>query len=546
LGECETKHGAVISVVNIYDDEVGNPGLPEKFKEAQQQRAAMAAASGPAPRFRRKHLVIAAGGLLIAAMGIGFWIYSRQATVTPLPPAKSIAVLPFENLSEEKGNAYLADGIQEEILTRLSKIADLKVIARTSTERYKSAPANLREIAEQLGVANVLEGSVQKAADQVRVNVQLINAATQAHLWADTYDRKLTDIFAVESDIAKTIADTLQAKLTSSEKTAIAKRPTANSEAYELYLKGRFFWNKRTGADLRTAIEYFNQALGKDPSYGLAYAGLADSYGLLSIYGAASPADSFPQARAAAKKALELDDTLAEAHSSLANSLAHYDFDLEQSLKEFERAIQLNPNYATARHWYSNNPLVELGQFDRAIAEGKRAVELDPLSLIISADLGEDYFFARRYDEAIAQLRKTIEMDPRFHYAHWNLGEVWQLKAQLNEAISEYRKAVELNDDPFVLALLGQAYARAGQREEAQRILSRLSEEARSRYVHAYSFALMYLALGDKERAIDEMERAYRERGRDVVLVNVDPMLDDLRGHPRFEALVQKVFAPKK
>ena len=546
LGECETKHGRVVSVVNLYDDEVGNPGLPEKFKEAQQQRAAMAAASGPAPRFQRKHLVIAAGGLLIAAMGIGFWIYSRQATVTPLPPAKSIAVLPFENLSEEKGNAYLADGIQEEILTRLSNIADLKVIARTSTERYKSAPANLREIAEQLGVANVLEGSVQKAADQVRVNVQLINAATQAHLWADTYDRKLTDIFAVESDIAKTIADTLQAKLTSSEKTAIAKRPTANSEAYELYLKGRFFWNKRTGADLRTAIEYFNQALGKDPSYGLAYAGLADSYGLLSIYGAASPADSFPQARAAAKKALELDDTLAEAHSSLAFSLAHYDFDLEQSLKEFERAIQLNPNYATARHWYSNNPLVELGQFDRAIAEGKRAVELDPLSLIISADLGEDYFFARRYDEAIAQLRKTIEMDPRFHYAHWNLGEVWQLKSQLNEAISEYRKAVELNDDPFVFALLGQAYARAGQREEAQRILSRLSEEARSRYVHAYSFALMYLALGDKERAIDEMERAYRERGRDVVLVNVDPMLDDLRGHPRFEALVQKVFAPKK
>jgi TolB-like protein/Tfp pilus assembly protein PilF/class 3 adenylate cyclase len=546
LGECETKHGAVISVVNLYDDNVGNPQLPEKLKQAQRERAAKAAASGPAPRFRRKHLVIAAGGLLIAAMGIGFWIYSRQATVTPLPPAKSIAVLPFENLSEEKGNAYLADGIQEEILTRLSKIADLKVIARTSTERYKSAPANLREIAEQLGVANVLEGSVQKAADQVRVNVQLINAATQAHLWADTYDRKLTDIFAVESDIAKTIADTLQAKLTSSEKTAIAKRPTANSEAYELYLKGRFFWNKRTGADLRTAIEYFNQALGKDPSYGLAYAGLADSYGLLSIYGAASPADSFPQARAAAKKALELDDTLAEAHSSLANSLAHYDFDLEQSLKEFERAIQLNPNYATARHWYSNNPLVELGQFDRAIAEGKRAVELDPLSLIISADLGEDYFFARRYDEAIAQLRKTIEMDPRFHYAHWNLGEVWQLKAQLNEAISEYRKAVELNDDPFVLALLGQAYARAGQREEAQRILSRLSEEARSRYVHAYSFALMYLALGDKERAIDEMERAYRERGRDVVLVNVDPMLDDLRGHPRFEALVQKVFAPKK
>jgi len=219
---------------------------------------------------------------------------------------------------------------------------------------------------------------------------------------------------------------------------------------------------------------------------------------------------------------------------------------LEQSLKEFERAIQLNPNYATARHWYSNNPLVELGQFDRAIAEGKRAVELDPLSLIISADLGEDYFFARRYDEAIAQLRKTIEMDPRFDYAHWHLGMALQLKGQLSEAIAEYRKAGELNDIPFVLALLGQAYARAGQREEAQKILARLNEQANSRFVRAYSFALMYLALGDKERAIDEMERAYRERGRDVVLVNVDPMLDDLRGHPRFEALVQKVFAPKK
>jgi tetratricopeptide (TPR) repeat protein len=337
----------------------------------------------------------------------------------------------------------------------------------------------------------------------------------------------------------------LQAKLTGLEKTAIAKRPTANPEAYQLYLKGRFFWNKRTGADLRTAIDYFNQALSKDPNYALAYAGLADSYDLLSTYGAASPVDSFPQAKAAAKKALELDDTLAEAHTSLALVLSAYDFDFGQSIKEFERAIELNPNYPTAHHWLSNGPLLVLGQFDRTIAEAERAVELDPLSLIISADLGQDYFFARRYDEAIAQLRKTIEMDPRFHYAHWNLGEVWQLKGQLNEAIAAYRKAVELNDDPFVVGLLGQAYARVGQREEAQKILARLNEEAKSRYVHPYSFALIYLALGDKERAIEEMERAYPERGRDVVLVKVDPMLDDLRGNPRFEALVQKVFAPK-
>ena len=480
LGECETKHGAVISVVSLYDDEVGNPQLPDKLKQAQRERAAKVAASRPAPTSRRKHLVMAATALLITAIGIGVWFYSRQANVTILPPEKSVAVLPFENLSEEKGNAYFTKGIQEEILTRLAKIADLKVISRTSTQQFHSKPANLSEIAKQLGVANILEGSVQRSADQVRVNVQLIKAATDAHLWADTFDRKLTDIFAVESDIAKTIAETLQAKLTGSEKTAIAKRPTSNTQAYELYLKGRFFWNKRTGADLRTAIEYFNQALGKDPSYALAYAGLADSYGLLHLYGVASPVDSFPQAKAAAKKALELDDTLAEAHNSLGYALSGYDFDFERSSKEFERAIELNPNYATARQWYSDGLLLPLGQFDRAIAEGKRALELDPLSLIINADLGSDYFFARRYDEAIAPLRKTIEMDPRFYFAHWYLGEVWQLKGQLSEAIAEYRKAVELNDDPFVLGLLGQAYAREGQREEAQKILARLNEEAKS------------------------------------------------------------------
>jgi len=337
LGECEVKHGARISVVNFYDDQLGNATPPRKFETVRKRRARVRLAAG-------------AAALLALAMIVGgIAMFSRYRVRSTLPvPDKSIAVLPFENLSRDPDNAYFAEGMQDEILARLSKIADLKVISRTSTQKYKSTPDNLREIAKQLGVANVLEGSVQKAADQVRVNVQLINALNDAHLWGDIYDRKLTDIFVVESEIATTIADTLQAKLTGSEKTAIAKRPTANTEAYELYLKGRFFWNKRTGADLRTAIEYFNQALGEDPGYALAYAGLADSYSLLSVYGAASPADSFPQAKAAAKKALELDETLAEAHTSLALVLAWYDFDLEQSLKQFERAIQLNPNYATA------------------------------------------------------------------------------------------------------------------------------------------------------------------------------------------------------
>src|SRR5438477_9151925 len=390
---------------------------------------------------------------------------SAARTEAATVPQKSIAVLPFENLSRDPDNAFFAEGVQDEILTRLAKVADLKVIARTSTQRFKSAPDDLQQIAKQLGVINILEGSVQKANDQVRVNVQLINALTDAHLWADTYDRNLTDIFAVESDIAKTIAETLQAKLTGSEKSLITKTPTVNPEAYELYLKGRFFWNKRTGADLLKSIEYFKQAVEKDQKYALAYAGLADAYVLLPPYGAASPSESFPQAEAAAKKALGLDDTLAEAHTSLGQLLLFYDLDFAGSTMEFEGALSLDPNYATAHHWYGGGgPLLALGQFDRALKEGKRAVELDPLSLINNADLGWLYFNARRYNVAEAQGRKTLEMDSHFYLAHYYLGEVLQLKGQLTEAIAEYKKAAELDDDPFVLGLLAQAYPKLGHR----------------------------------------------------------------------------------
>ena len=496
---------------------------------------------------KKKFAGFIVGAVIIAAGLLAFQLL-RPTRSTIATDNKSIAVLPFESLSEDKSNAYFAEGVQDEILTRLAKVADLKVISRTSTQHFKSAPDNLPQIAKQLGVTNILEGSVQKANDQVRVNVQLINALTDAHLWADTYDRKLTDIFAVETEIAKTIAESLQATLTGSEKNSIAKVPTANPEAYELYLKGRFFWNKRTAADLRKSIEYFNQAIAKDPNYALAYAGLADSYVILSVFGAASPQDSIPQARVAAKKALELDDTLAEAHASSGRILGPFDFEFERSISEFERAIQLNPNYAMAHHWLSWGPLTALGQFDRAIAEGKRAVELDPLSLINNADLGGNvYFNSRRYDEAIAQLRKTIEIDPRFYLAHYYLGQAFQLKGELTEAVGEYQKAVELNDDPEALAYLGQAYARAGRRDEAQKILARLTEEAKSRYVSGYSMALMFMGLGDKERAIDALERSYREgAGNDLFTIKVDPMLDDLRGQPRFEALVAKIFHPKQ
>jgi TolB-like protein/Flp pilus assembly protein TadD len=485
-----------------------------------------------------------------AILSIGLFFLGRYSASrgTPLQgesvtvPQKSIAVLPLDNLSRDPDNAYFTEGVQDEILTRLAKVADLKVISRTSTQQFKSAPEDLPRIAKQLGVAHVLEGSVQRANDQIRVNVQLINALTGAHLWAETFDRKLTDIFAVESEIAKTIADTLQAKLSGAEQHAIAARPTVNTEAHQLYLKGRFFWNKRTGNDLKKSIDYFQQAIMADPNYALAYAGLADAYVFLPGYNAGTPQDCYPKAVAAAKKALKLDDTLAEAHTSLALAIWYYDFDFSQANTEFQRAIELNPNYAIAHQQYGNNTLSALGRFDDAIAEGKRAVELDPLSLVINTDLGTDYYFARRYDEAIAQLRKTIEMDPGFYYAHVNLGWALEAKRDLDEAISEYQKARALNDDPFVLGLLGHAYASLGNKTEALKILDQLKQLSRERHVSAYSFVVVYVGLGDKEEALHWLEQGYQDRaGNDIGWIRVDALVDPLRDDPRFEALAEKI-----
>jgi tetratricopeptide (TPR) repeat protein len=374
--------------------------------------------------------------------------------------------------------------------------------------------------------------------------VQLINALTDAHLWADTYDRKLTDIFAVETEIAKTIAEALQAKLTGSEKSSMAKVPTSNPEAYELYLKGRFFWNKRSGVDLRKAIDYFNQAVAKDPNYALAYAGLADSYMLLPNYGGTSAKESIAPARAAVTKALELDDSLAEAHASIG-LLETLDLQLERALRSFERAIELKPNYATAHHWLMLGQL-SLGRFDPAIAEGKRAIELDPLSLIINADYSWTYACAHRLDEAEKQARKTLEIDPHFFLARYYLGGILQMKGRLAEAIPEFQKSVESNNDPYSMAMLGQAYARNGQKEEAQKVLARLTDEAKSRYIAPYAWALFYLGLGEKERALSELERAYQTGDTNYLFfIKVDPLLDDLRGQPRFEALVQRTVGPK-
>ena len=492
-----------------------------------------------------------------AALSVGLFfigLYSGRNTPTPRQseaatafPPKSIAVLPFESLSEDKSNAYFAEGVQDEILTRLAKVADLKVISRTSTQHFKSAPDNLPQIAKQLGVTNILEGSVQKANDQVRVNVQLINALTDAHLWAETYDRKLTDIFAVESDIAKTIAETLQAKLTGSEKTAMSKKPTENPEAYELYLKGRFFWNKRTAADLRKSIEYFEQAIAKDPGYAQAYAALAQSWKLLPAFNGGAPNDCFPQAEAAAKKALALDDTSSTAHAALASLKGLNGFDYPGAIAEYERTLQLNPNDATARQWFANDTLANVGQTEREIAELKHAVELDPLSLVINSNLGVGYIHAGRLDEAIAQLRKTVELDGTFYYSRYNLAQALELKGLIPEATAEYQKTMSMTEDPVPLGMLGRLYALHCQKDAALKILQRLRESREQRYTAAYGLALIYVGLGDHNEALNWLEQGYREHdGFNIGPIRVDPLLAPLHGDPRFEALAEKIVPARE
>ena len=509
----------------------------------------------PAAAQRKKHtwIYIVVVGSIVSITLFFLGRYSaisgaaRHSEVATGIPEKSIAVLPFDNLSRDPDNAYFAEGVQDEILTRLAKVADLKVISRTSTQHFKSVPENLPQIAKQLGVTNILEGSVQKVKDQVRVNVQLINALTDAHLWAEIYDRKLTDLFSVESEIAKTIADTLQAKLTGSETAAMSNKPTENPEAYELYLKGRFFWNKRTGQDLKTACDYFQQAIAVDPHYATAYAGLAESYILIPLFDAGSPQDYFPKAKAAAERAIELQETSAEAHTALGLLFCFSDVNFAQSEKEFKRAIELNPNYATAHHWFGNALLVALGRFNEAISENKRAVELDPLSLIINADLGSTFMLARQYDQAIAQLQRTLTLDNKFGYTHWNLGQALYLKGDTAAAIAEYQKARTLDDDPQIVALLGRAYADTGQRDQALELVRQLEARATQQFVRGYLMALVYIGLGDKTKAIDYLEREYQNHDNiDTAWIRADPMLDPLRGDPRFEALADKILPARE
>jgi TolB-like protein/Tfp pilus assembly protein PilF len=525
----------------------------------EEQAAIVAQPETESIRASRKFLWAAVALCFVLMIGVGWWwserpdkaVSSPPATMTASSagmeiPAKSIAVLPFENLSRDPDNAFFTEGVQDEILTRLAKVADLKVISRTSTRKFKSAPENLPDIAKQLGVANILEGSVQKAGDQVRVNVQLINALTNAHIWAEIYDRKLTDIFGVESDIARAIANALQAKLTGQEKAMIASQPTNDTTAYELYHKGRSLWEKRSGDNLAKAIAFYEQAIARDPKYALAYAGLANSYVLLPLYFSVPQRDAMGKAREAALKALQIDPNLGEAHNALGKILNFDDLDLAGAEREFRRAIELQPNNATAHQWYGNGPLDSLGRFDQAIAETKRAVELDPLSPIINTDRAFSLYYARRYDEAVTQAKKTVELDPGFFYSRQILGMVLLAKGDLPGAIAEFEKARQLSGDPLHLSLLAAAKTKVGDKDIAQHALAELDKVNPDRQGLAYDRALVYLANGNKEEALRWLEQSYADRdGANLSWINVEPILDPLHGDARFEALVQKVIGPK-
>ena len=561
LGPCEVKHGQQLNLVNLYTNEVGNPSVPEKLRRHQEP-----AIRGTAEKSARRVLPFALAGIAIAIV-VGFFVLqvNRRSTSRPGPagapmsPAevteKGIAVLPFENLSQDPENAYFADGIQEEILTRLAKISDLKVISRTSASKFGSSKDNLREVAGKLGVAHILEGTVQKSADQVRVNVQLINATSDAHLWAETYDRKLTDVFAIETEIARVIADKLRAKLTGREEAAISSQPTENSEAHQLYLKGRYFWNKRTSDGLRKSISYFNQAIEKDPVYGPAYAGLADAYSVLPNYSQTPGKEAYPKAEAAALKALEIDDNLAEAHISLANIRVWHKWG-RVAEPEFKKGLQLDPNYSTGHQWYSIY-LSVTGRPDEAISEMEKARELDPFSIIINTELGCPYLYSKQYDRAVEYFEKAVEMEPDFPFAHFALAEAYDRIGRYKEALSEHEKAVALGRREGAIDLPGTDapkawYALTGPLQKAYRALGesdywqkRLDSTKRlydQGTVPASAVAGIYAILGENEQALTWLEKAFEESDDFLVFLNIQPQFEPLHSDPRFHTLVEKIF----
>jgi TolB-like protein/Flp pilus assembly protein TadD len=533
LGECEVKHGARIGVVNFYSDEIGNSQIPKKLQVFKRGRSLT------------RWSAIAAGLLLLVGIVAAFEIVSKKSTRPASGVSeKSIAVLPFLNLSADKNDEYLSDGMTEELLNMLTRVKSLHVPGRSSSFAFKGKNEEdiFRKVGEQLHVSAVLEGSVRKAGDKLRITAQLINVADGFHLWSETYDRDMKDILAVQSDVARRVVEALQVQLGVEEARALTKKPTENPEAHRLYLLGRYHFAKFTRAGWTNAIHYFEQALQLDPNFALAYCGLADTYGWAGGQIMAGR-EAWAKEMELAQKALALDSNLAEAHLAMGTALFSA-LGPHASEKELDRAVELNPNLALAYDQYGWT-FSEMGRFDDAIAAEKKALELDPLSTFLNTDLAFFLYWARRYEEATTQIRKTLELDSNNAFAHSILGWCLIGKGNKAEARAEFQKATSLDDLPWYISSLGYAYAANGDRAKAEQILQDLEELSKQRYVSPANRAAVYLGLGEKEKALDWLEKAYEDRDPIFWWIDGDQLYDSVRNEPRFQALVQKIERTK-
>jgi TolB-like protein/Tfp pilus assembly protein PilF len=475
------------------------------------------------------------------AVGLGLYLSAGKTAVA----IESIAVMPFVN---ESGNAdveYLSDGMTETLINSLSKIPNLSVKARSSVFRYKGKEIDPKKIAAELSVQAMLTGRVVQRGDQLTLNLELIDAQTENILWGNRYERKSSELVALQTEIARDVSSKLRTKLSGADVEKVGKSYTSNPESYQLYLKGRFSWNKRTPETLKQAVGFYGQAIEKDPNYALAFSGLAETYVLFAFYDVSPAKESMPKAKAAIDRALAIDDSLAEAHAARGKYLAFFEFDRSGSEREFRRAIELNPNYATAYQWLGLDFLVLTRRFDEGIRELRRAGEIDPLSPVIGSDTANAFSYAGRFDEAIDQARRTLELEPGFSFAHTSLGYALHGKGHFAEAISAYEKALSLSDDTYTRAVLIRALMQAGRRSEAERQMEALRTLASKSYVPNFCFAIAHTALGNKEAAIAMLEKDVEERSSFVVTIGIELGLNELRDHPRFKAMLQRMNLPE-
>ncbi len=495
-----------------------------------------------APSWWRSKTAIAIGAVaLLAALAAGGWFYKSRANEGEA--IDSVVVLPFTNASADPNSEYLSDGITESLINSLSTLPNLKVVSRDSAFMYKGKDTDAKTIGQALGVRAVLKGRVMQRGDDLEISAELVDARDNSHIWGQQYSRKASDIFALQGDLAKEMTSMLRVRLTGEEESRMMKAPTVNPEAYQDYLKGRFYWSKATEEGVNKGIEYFQSAIAKDPNYALAYAGLADSYWLLSGLTITPPKETLPKAEQAANKALELDDSLAEAHGAHATIVAMYDWDLPAAYREFQRAIQLNPNDSITHHQYGIM-LLHGGHIDEALSEEKRAVELDPLSPVPNRAVGAVLIYQKKYDEAIDQLKKTLELAPNFSLALNDLGGAYLLKSMYPEAIVEFQKALVMPvGKAAALSSLAYAYALAGQKPEAQKIVDQLVELSKHQYVQPRLLARVYVGLGEKDKAFAALDESINDRSIETgfATINVDPTFDPIRSDLRFNDVLRKM-----